>query len=364
MKVTDSRGTRYFLYDGLMPVLELDASKNVTASYLYGADGVVYRKLHQSEDGNTSYEYEYHHTNALGSNILITDDSKNVDARYYYDAFGVVRSEVGTSDNPRKFTGKEYESDVKLYYFAARYYDPHIGRFTQRDPAGDGVNWYAYANNNPLRFIDPLGLASRLATEAELTTLRSAAIFSFGDRNGAALMDFVTVEFGTLDETEADGSPADANGAWLWWRDTVKLYAEDINNVELNLSRLGTFVHELTHAWQEVTGYQNPEGAGSPNPNDRYEHTVHQLYYLQLDKEQMARAVQEHYVAMHGGGFPHAADNFAWWNTYTGVEGLGNRISQQQLVNMASSGLYTPLLNMIRAPILQLATWGGIKGGL
>ena len=91
VKVTDSRGTRYFLYDGLMPVLELDASKNVTASYLYGADGVVYRKLHQSEDGNTSYEYEYHHTNALGSNILITDDSKNVDARYYYDAFGVVR---------------------------------------------------------------------------------------------------------------------------------------------------------------------------------------------------------------------------------------------------------------------------------
>ena len=72
--------------------------------------------------------------------------------------FGAIRSEVGTSDNPRKFTGKEYESDVRLYYFDARYYDPYIGRFITRDPIGDGVNWYAYAANNPLKFVDPTGL--------------------------------------------------------------------------------------------------------------------------------------------------------------------------------------------------------------
>ena len=39
----------------------------------------------------------------------------------------------------------------------ARYYDPYIGRFTQRDPIGDGVNWYAYTYNNPLKFVDPTG---------------------------------------------------------------------------------------------------------------------------------------------------------------------------------------------------------------
>ena len=43
---TDSGATRYFLYDGMMPVLELDSSKNVVASYLYGADGAVYRRKH------------------------------------------------------------------------------------------------------------------------------------------------------------------------------------------------------------------------------------------------------------------------------------------------------------------------------
>ena len=77
--------------------------------------------------------------------------------RYEYDVFGAIRSAVGTSDNPRKFTGKEYESDVRLYYFAARYYDPYIGRFTSRDPAGDGLNWYIYTENNPLKYIDPSG---------------------------------------------------------------------------------------------------------------------------------------------------------------------------------------------------------------
>ena len=76
-------------------------------------------------------------------------------ARYEYDVFGAIRNETGTSDNTRKFTGKEYDSDVRLYYYGARYYDPYIGRFTQRDPAADGVNWYAYTHNNPLRFIDP-----------------------------------------------------------------------------------------------------------------------------------------------------------------------------------------------------------------
>ena len=72
--------------------------------------------------------------------------------------FGAIRSETGTSDNTRKFTGKEFDADSNLYYYGARYYDPYIGRFTQRDPIGDGVNWYAYVANNPLRFVDPTGL--------------------------------------------------------------------------------------------------------------------------------------------------------------------------------------------------------------
>ena len=106
--------------------------------------------------------YEYHHINALGSNIVSTDDDQNVLARYEYDVFGAIRAETGTSDNTRKFTGKEFDADSNLYYYGARYYDPYIGRFTQRDPAEDGVNWYAYTYNNPLKYTDPTGQAAKI----------------------------------------------------------------------------------------------------------------------------------------------------------------------------------------------------------
>ena len=66
----------------------------------------------------------------FGDNIVLTDDAQNVLVRYEYDVFGAIRSETGTSDNTRKFTGKEFDADSNLYYFAARYYDlssPKIG---------------------------------------------------------------------------------------------------------------------------------------------------------------------------------------------------------------------------------------------
>ena len=117
------------------------------------------RALSDAEISNLSNNrvgrYEYHHPNGLGSPIVLTDDGKDVVARYEYDVFGAVRSETGTSDNTRKFTGKEFDADSNLYYFAARYYDSYIGRFTQRDPIGGGVNWYTY--NNPLKYTDPNG---------------------------------------------------------------------------------------------------------------------------------------------------------------------------------------------------------------
>ena len=119
--------------------------------------------------------YEYHHINALGSNIVSTDDNQNVLVRYEYDVFGAIRSEIGTSDNTRKFTGKEFDADSNLYYYGARYYDPYIGRFTQRDPIGDGVNWYAYTRNNPLKFVDPTGMVIKLVDGNHSVSITSAS---------------------------------------------------------------------------------------------------------------------------------------------------------------------------------------------
>ena len=45
-------------------------------------------------------------------------------------------------------------------YNRARYYDPNVGRFIKEDPIGfrGGLNFYSYVHNNPVLFIDPIGL--------------------------------------------------------------------------------------------------------------------------------------------------------------------------------------------------------------
>ena len=162
VKVTDNSGTRYFLYSGSKKLLELDANKSVTAYYLHGADGMVYRRKVATD------AYEYHHKDWLGGTTLITDQSRNVIASYYYNVFGSPRwtyDPTGSDDNTHKFTGKEFDEKVNLYYYGARYYDPYVGRFISRDPAHDGTNWYVYVRNNPLALVDPTGQSPETAID-------------------------------------------------------------------------------------------------------------------------------------------------------------------------------------------------------
>jgi len=45
-----------------------------------------------------------------------------------------------------------------LYYYRARYYNPAMKRFISEDPIQSGINFYAYVGNNPVNYIDSLGL--------------------------------------------------------------------------------------------------------------------------------------------------------------------------------------------------------------
>lgn len=52
-----------------------------------------------------------------------------------------------------------------------RYYDPVIGRFYSNDPVGvrdtHSFNRYAYANNNPYKYVDPFGLTAERTDSRE-----------------------------------------------------------------------------------------------------------------------------------------------------------------------------------------------------
>jgi RHS repeat-associated protein len=66
----------------------------------------------------------------------------------------------GPSYGIKAFTGREWDPEIGLYYYRARYYDPKAGRFISEDPIGltGGMNYYAYVGNQPIEGWDPLGL--------------------------------------------------------------------------------------------------------------------------------------------------------------------------------------------------------------
>ncbi|MBC6419525.1 MAG: hypothetical protein GDA44_12510, partial [Prochloron sp. SP5CPC1] len=69
----------------------------------------------------------------------------------------IADSSTGQDAFRPKFTGKEYDSKSELYYFGARYYDGHLGRFLSPDPARQYFSPYVYGNGDPLSGIDPNG---------------------------------------------------------------------------------------------------------------------------------------------------------------------------------------------------------------
>ena len=157
-KLSDAQGsitTRRYAYDGQNLLFELDEQNNVITEFVHGSD--IDEPLALKRGGQT---YSYH-ADALGSIMTLTDQTNKLVQRYEYDAYG---NRIFVLDpafkQPYSYTGREWDEESGLYYYRARYYDPGVGRFIQKDPIGlaGGMNLYSYVGGNPVKYIDPLGL--------------------------------------------------------------------------------------------------------------------------------------------------------------------------------------------------------------
>jgi RHS repeat-associated protein len=143
-----SEYTIFYVYDGINPVVEYAPNGSILARYVY-AGGMHIAKI-------AGADTHWYHCDALGSPRKMTDESGTAVWSATYYPFGEMTAESG---NTHGFTGKEYDSEMGLNYFCQRYYDPQIGRFMTRDLIQQPVySTYAYCVNNPLKYIDPLGL--------------------------------------------------------------------------------------------------------------------------------------------------------------------------------------------------------------
>jgi len=103
----------------------------------------------------------YVYTNPQGTPLAEADANGNITATFDYTPYG--SQALGTPPNGPGYTGHVNDPDTGLVYMQARYYDPATGRFLSVDPvtpsAGSVFNFsrYAYAENNPIKNIDPNG---------------------------------------------------------------------------------------------------------------------------------------------------------------------------------------------------------------
>jgi RHS repeat-associated protein len=90
---------------------------------------------------------------------------------HQYDAWG--NTEVGADQPGYAFTGREWDPEVALYFYRARYYDPKVGRFVSEDPIGPegGMHLFAYTGGSPVIHSDPWGLRRYVAWEEEITAV-------------------------------------------------------------------------------------------------------------------------------------------------------------------------------------------------
>jgi RHS repeat-associated protein len=157
--------TTNFYYSGHQVIEERDGSDQITRQLIYG-NGIDEVIRVDKYNGTTSTPY-YFHINEIGSITAITDANGNIIERVYYDLYGMStfkdasgnvlsKSSIG---NNILFQGREYDPELNLYYFSARYYDPIMGRFLQTDPMGyaDSMNLYQAFGMNPVNFVDPFG---------------------------------------------------------------------------------------------------------------------------------------------------------------------------------------------------------------
>lgn len=125
----------------------------------------------------------YFHNDISGSPMVATDAAGNVVWKESYRPYGdKLRNEPASSNGTNKigYAGSPFDASTGLSYMGARYYDPQIGRFMGIDPVGfqeDNIhsfNRYAYANNNPYKFVDRDGRLPVLAYAAYVVAVRAS----------------------------------------------------------------------------------------------------------------------------------------------------------------------------------------------
>ncbi len=153
MELTTGSYSLVFMSQGTNILYENNLTSGVVTDRFY-ANGMVL-----GEDLGGSMEY--YQLDALGNVMLTTYSTGSTAFSANYSPFGVATGVSGFE--LLQYSAKPYDTATGLYYFGARFYSPYIGRFITEDTYQGSLsdplsqNRYVYAEDNPMKYIDPTG---------------------------------------------------------------------------------------------------------------------------------------------------------------------------------------------------------------
>ena len=166
-----------FAYDDYKLIAVYDAANNnaLLMTFTWQPESVgLDVPVSMSYDGNTYYYVTDGNKNVTG----LLDQAGNRVAEYVYGPFGQLLGAEGelAEVNPFRFSSEYADDETNLVYYNYRYYNPSLGRWTNRDPVGEWghiitktiinsvnntnnkeYNIYAFCFNNAIVSFDLLG---------------------------------------------------------------------------------------------------------------------------------------------------------------------------------------------------------------
>jgi RHS repeat-associated protein len=211
-----------FEYDGKGRRTEKTAD-GVTRAYIYDVEDIVEERISGSSSDTIRYYHgarideplarkdssdvvTYYLADHLGSVVQETSESGSVSLEREYDPWGQLLQ--GSTTSGYGFTGREWDAEVQLNYFRARYQDPATGQFLREDPIWTPGSLFSYVANGPLTHTDPTGQFIWVLpfVPAALTAAEAAVVATVGVLVTATVVEKIKNTWSSSDESE-EGDP-------------------------------------------------------------------------------------------------------------------------------------------------------------
>ena len=285
VKKTVGTAVTYYVRGPGGNVLAEYKGQSLSAKYVYAGS----RRIARIAGDSASYYLADH----LGSTRSLVDEAGSVTVAYDYWPYGKVLASSGSGSTHFRFTGHERDAESGLDYMLERSYAYDVGRFLRPDPMQDeypGISPYAYAANNPLKYVDPDGRKLRFApgTTKRFRGRFASTVKYLNQHKASAILARLESYDSVINvAATSKGSYYDHKTKTIFWNPTMGISTNTGNR----LSPTTGLIHEADHAEQHD---QNPVqfSIDVETPNEAFddEEEKRVIYGLETDT---ARALGE-----------------------------------------------------------------------